>query len=301
MFDLVLRFAPSFHRYCLIRVVGDVGAEATFEALPSGLLPSIVLTLEVDELRTAELRASCLSMLQAWDERWSSAGLDGISVGGMFEVPGEERRSFRLWSPPQNSGAHAMLAAALACFPPHLCRGAVEGPIEILRSYLGLQPAIVVMTGEGPVRLRLAPWLHRKHAHEVEQQIRLLPDVSELIIDAGGIERFGPALPNVLPMALLRKRMPSVRWIARQDAAEALLSSGVAASDIEVASRPRLTDTGHPVVLGGLVVSAPELIALACSGTKIDLTRALREEYRLTVAQAAQAATELVDLIGEFE
>ena len=236
-------------------------------------------------------------MLQAWDKRWSKSGLDGIHVDGTFEISDAVQQSFALWSPRKNSGAHAMLAAALACFPPQLCRGAAEEPIEILRSYFELQPA-VVMTGDDPIRLRLAPWLHRTHFHEVEQLIRSLPDGASLIIDAGGVERFGPALPNVLPMALLRKRLSPVRWIARQDAAAALLASGIAPLAIDTIARARLTNAGHPIVLGGIVVSAPELIELASSGTKIDLTRALRDEHRLTVAQAAQAAAELVDLVG---
>ena len=300
MFDLVLQFAPSFHRHATIRVVGETAAEARFEAPQSGLLPRIALTLEVDAVRSAELRASCMTMVQGWDARWSSSGLDGISVDGTFEGSDEEQQSFRLWSPPKDSGAHAMLAAALACFPPQLCSGAAEGALEILRSYFGLQPAVVVM-GENPFRLRLAPWLHRTHAHEVEQQVRSLPDEEDLIIDAGGVERFGPALPIVLPMALLRKRTSLVRWIARQDASEALLASGVPPSDIESVPRPRLTATGHPIVLGGLVVSSPELVSLARRVAKIDLTRALRDEHRLTVAQAAHAAAELIDLVRESE
>jgi hypothetical protein len=298
MFDLVLQFAPSFHRRCSIRVVGDERSEAMFVAPASGLLPSIALTLEIDEARTAELRASCLGMLQAWDKRWSNSGLDGIYVDGTFEIAGSEPHSFGLWSPPKNSGAHAMLAAALACFPPQLCTGPAEAPLEILRSYFGLQPAIVVID-DGALRLRLAPWLHRTHAQEVELQIRSLPDDADLIIDAGGVERFGPALPNVLPMGQLRKRTSQVRWIARNDATDALLAAGVAPSEVETIPRSRYTATGHPIVLGGLVVSSPELIALAGRGAKIDLTRALREEHRLTVAQAAQAAAELAELVTE--
>ena len=300
MFDLLIRFAPSFHRHCSIRVVGEVGAEATFEASPSGLLPRITLALKVDSLHSARLRSSCESMLQGWDKRWSSSGLDGISVDGTFETSGTEERSFMLWSPPKNSGAHQMLVAALACFPPQSCRGGSEELLEIVRSYFGLQPAVVVMD-ESPIRLRLAPWLHRTHASEVEQHIRSLPDGVDMIIDAGGVERFGPALPNVLPMAQLRERTSPVRWVARKDAAEALLASGVALSDIETVPCSRLTDTGHPVVLGGLVVSSPDLIALARNGAKIDLTRALRIEHGITVAQAAQASAELVDLVGQRE
>jgi hypothetical protein len=298
MFDLDLRFAPSFHRACSIHIVGEVVSEATFEAPPSGLLPRVALTLEVDEAQSTELRASCQSMLRAWDSRWSSHGLDGISVGGTFDDTEAGEQSFRLWSPPKNSGAHTMLAAALACFPPSLCGGPAEGPIDVLRSYFGLQPAFVV-TGEDPVRLRLAPWLHRTHAHEVEQQIRSLPEDGALLIDAGGVERFGPALPSVLPMAQLRKRASSVRWIARGDAAEALRTSGVPPSEIETVPRSRLTDTGHPIVLGGIVISSPESIALARTGARIELTRALRDKHRLTVAQAAQAASELIELISE--
>lgn len=300
MFDLDLQFAPSFHRACSINIIGEVGSEAKFEAPPSGLLPRVALTLKVDEVRSAELRASCQHMLLAWDSRWSSPGLDGISVDGTFDTTEAEPQSFRLWSPPKSSGAHAMLATALGCFPPHLCGGPAEGAIDVLRSYFGLQPAVVV-TGEGPVKLRLAPWLHRAHAHEVEQQIRSLPEGIALLIDARGVERFGPALPNVLPMAQLRKRASSIRWIARDDAAEALRISGVPPSEIEIVPHSRLTDTGHPMVLGGLVISSPESIALARSGAKLDLTRALRDEHRLTVAQAAQATSELIDLISEFE
>jgi hypothetical protein len=300
MFDLLLRFAPSFHRHCSIRVVGEMGAKATFEAPPSGLLPRITLTLEVDSHHSAQLRSSCEGMLQGWDKRWSSSGLDGISVDGTFEISGMEERSFMLWSPPKNSGAHQMLAAALACFPPQSCRGDSGELLEIVRSYFGLQPAVVVM-GESPISLRLAPWLHRTHASEVEQHIRSLPDGVDLIIDASGVERFGLALPNVLPMAQLRGSASSVRWVARKDAAEALLASGVALSDIEIAPCPRLTDTGYPVVLGGLIVSSPDLIALARNGAKIDLTRAIRIEHGITVTQAAQAAAELVDLVEQRE
>lgn len=300
MFDLNLRFAPSFHRTCSIRVVGEAVSEAIFEAPPSGFLPRVALTLEVDERRSAELRASCQGMLQVWDNRWSSSGLDGISVDGIFDDLEAAQQPFRLWSPPNNSVAHSMLAAALACFPPHLCVGAAEGPIEILRSYFGLQPA-VVLTGDGPFRLRLAPWLHRRHAQEVEQEVLSLPDGAAVLIDAEGVERFGPALPSILPMTQLLKRSPSVRWIARDDAVEALRTSGVALSEIETVPRSRLTETGHPIVLGGLVVNSPETIALARASAKIDLIRVLRDEYRLTVAQAAQATSELIDLIRESE
>lgn len=300
MFDLSLRFAPAFHRTCSIRTIGDLCCEATLEAPPSGLLPGIVLTLGVDAADSEQLRASCHGMFQTWDARWSNSGLDGISIDGTFENLHGKPRTFGLWSPPKNSAAHAMLAAALACFPPRLCVGAAEGPIEILRSYLGLQPAVVAM-GEGPIRLRLAPWLHQAQAKEVEQELRSLPEGISLIVDASGIERFGHALPSYIPMSLLRKRSSSIRWIAREDAADALRSAGVPPSEIETVPRSRLTGTGHPIVLGGLVVSDQELFALARSGAKIDLTRALREKYRLTMAQAAQATAELVELMGESE
>lgn len=113
MFNLSLRFAPAFHRACSIHIVGEVGAVATFEAQSSGLLPRVALTIEADAFRSAELRACCQAMFDTWDDRWSKSGLDGISVDGTFEESNAEHRLFRLWSPPKNSGAHAMLAAAL--------------------------------------------------------------------------------------------------------------------------------------------------------------------------------------------
>ena len=300
MFELVLRFAPSFHRHCSIRVIGEADAEATFEAPPSGLLPTVSMTRQVDAGCVAELRAACQAMLQGWDARWSESGLDGIVVDGTLETSDGEERPFMLWSPRKPSAAHAMLVALLACFPPELCNGAAGEQLEIIRSYFDIQPAVAVMGGN-PVRFRLAPWVHRNHAFEVEQCIREMPDEAGIVIDASGVERFGPALPTILPMTYLRKRAASVRWLARLDAAQALLAAGVEPSDLEVVHQPPLTAAGQPIVLGGLVVSSSDLISLARRGAKLDLTRALRQEYRITVGQASQAAAELVELVRQLD
>ncbi len=300
MFELVLRFAPSFHRHCSIHVIGETEAEATLEAPPSGLLPAISMTRKVDAACVAELRAACQAMLQGWDSRWSASGLDGIVVEGILETSDGKESSFMLWSPPRASAAHAMLAALLACFPPELCDGSSGEQLEIIRSYFGLQPAVVVIPGS-PARLRLAPWVHRTHAFEVEQRIRTMPDEADFVIDASGVERFGPALPSILPMTYLRKRASSVRWVARSDVAQALLAAGVEPTDLKVIHQPPLTTAGQPIVLGGLVVSSSDLISLARLGARLDLTRALRQEYRITAQQASQAATELIDLVAAFD
>ena len=141
---------------------------ATFAAPPSGLLPHIALTLEVDADRAAEVHATCQRMLQGWDKQWATPGLDGISVEGTFATSDETGRPFSLWSPPSSSLAHSLVAAVLSCFPPERCNGAAGHLLETVRSHFGLQPAVVVMSGE-PLRVRLAPWLHRTHAAEVDQ------------------------------------------------------------------------------------------------------------------------------------
>lgn len=296
MFDLILHFVPAFHRPSSLRVEGEVTSTAMFEAPPSGLLPRIALTLDVDAERTAELYTCSQKMLQGWEKRWAQPGLDGISVEGTFETSDEPERSFSIWSPPMNSLAHSLVAAALSCLPPQRCNGVPGALLEIVRSHFGLQPAVVVVS-DNPLRLRLAPWLHRTHATEVDRAFRSIPADRELIIDASGMERFGIAIANILPMPEILRRAQAVRWVARQDAAKALLAYGVAPSAVETALPSPLTSTGHPVILGGVVVASADLISLAKEGAKLELTRRLRQEYKLTVAQASQAALELLDSI----
>jgi hypothetical protein len=245
----------------------------------------------------ATLHARCTSMLAQWDERWSQPGCDGITIGGMFDSASSESRLFVLWSPEKRCAAHAMLSAALDCFPFDRCSGVTEELLEIVRSYLELQPPVTI-TNEDPVRLRLAPWVHGNDAYEIETSLRALPEDTDLIIDVSAVERLGRAMLSILPMAQLLNRRGGLRWIAQSVDTNALIAQGVDPSTIEIVQRAPISPTGDPVVLGGIEVSSAELIALAKEGTRIALVRALRQEYGLTISQASMAAGELLDILA---
>lgn len=296
-FDLHLKLHPAFHRHCSIRIEGDDTGLATFEAELTGLLPRVVLTLPVESGHMAVLRARCLSMLERWDEQWSRSGLDGIWIDGMLDSSDSKPRTFKLWSPDSGNVAHAMLSAVLDCFPVEHCNGVTGELLEIVRSYLELQPPVIVIK-EVPLRVRLAPWMHRRDAQEIEKCLSALPEDSDLIVDASGVERFGQGLANILPMTWLLKRIRAVHWIAESVDADALIAYGVEPSTIEIIHHPPISPMGHPIVLGGIVVSSPALVSLASSGTRIELVRAFRQEHRLTIEQASRAAGELINIVA---
>ncbi|NHZ81548.1 hypothetical protein F2P44_20030 [Massilia sp. CCM 8695] len=299
-FDLRLGFAPSFHRGGSIRVEGDVTGAATFEAHPAGLLPRLVFTLPVDARAMAAIHARCSAMLAGWDDRWSESGCDGMRIGGTFASPGVEPRHFSLWSPDHGSAAHAMLCAVFDCFPPERCGGVAEEQLESIRGYLNLQPP-VTWYDEVPLRLRLAPWAHRNNANDIETHVRALSDHCDLIVDLSGFERPSRGLAQILPMHLLLKRNPAVRWRVQGNAGEALIEYGIAASAISAIERAPISEEGHPVVLGGYEVSSPELIALAQDGARLALVSALRREFPMTVLEGAKAAAELIDILNTYQ
>ncbi len=125
-----------------------------------------------------------------------------------------------------------------------------------------------------------------------------MPEDELLIIDASGVERLGAGLANVLPMSLLLERSAEVRWIVGIERVDELVTQGVQPSSIEVVHRAPLTTRGHPIVLGGLVISSPDMIALAMNGARLDLVRELRGEFRLTMEQASRAAKELLAIVA---
>jgi len=297
-FDLILNLTPAFHRPCSIRIEGDATGSATFEACPAGLLPGAALTLSVESAQMQALYASCLHMLSTWDPRWSQAGLDGISIDGVFDTPDAPPQAFTLWSPGKGSTAHAMLAAAMDCFPAERCSGVVDAQLAIIRSYFGLQPPVTVIK-DTPLCLRLAPWVHHTDREAIAKRLSTLAPELDLIIDVSGVERFGRALLNILPMTQLLKRSGSVRWIAQSAEADVLVAYGVAPSAIEVVQRTPISRTGEPIVLGSIAVSSEKLLALANSGAKIELIRAFRQDYpQLTMEQAARAAGELLAILA---
>lgn len=293
-FDLSLSISPSFHRQCAIRILADMEI-AAFEASPIGLLPGAAMTLPVDHERLAIIEASCTSMLSQWDARWSQFGLDGMSVNAVFALPNAAPQAFSLWSPCAGSLPHAMLAATLACFPIDCCSGTAGELLEIVRSYLGLQPPVSVV-GRDPLCLRLAPWIHVKDANELAGIVESLPDDADLVIDTSATERAGPALSRILPVEQLLGRRGALHWIVHRNQAELLVEAGIAPSTIAVVPASRLSSAGEPIVLGGLVVSSPVLLSLAENGGRGELIRAFRAAYPLTMEQAAQAATELLDI-----
>ncbi|MFB9245955.1 hypothetical protein IV454_12205 [Massilia antarctica] len=298
-FDLRLGFAPSFHRGGTIRVEGDVTGAATFEADPTGLLPGLVFTLPVDARGMAAIHDGCSAMLAGWDDRWSESGFDGMCLGGTFASPDVQPRHFSLWSPDQDTAAHAMLRAVFDCFPPERCAGVAEAQLESIRGYLGLQPP-VTMYDEVPLRLRLAPCAHRNDANEIETHVRALPDDCDLIVDVSGLDGLFRALAQILPMDLLLKRSPAVRWRVQGKAGEALIAYGIAASAISTIERAPISEEGHPVVLGGYVISSPELISLAQDGARIALVSALRRQCAMTVLDGAKAAAELIHIMETY-
>ena len=195
------------------------------------------------------------------------------------------------------SAAHAMVAAALDCFPSEHCWGVAGVLLESVRSYFELQRPVTV-TNEVPPRLRLAPWVHRKDANEIEKSLRVLPQDGDLIVDASGVESFGQAVASILPMAQLLGRSGAVHWVVRSVDVDVLIAHGVALSTIEIVQPASISPWGHPIVLGGILVSSSELVDLANRWAKIELVRAFRQEYRLTIEQAAKAAMELIDIVA---
>ncbi|MDQ1816673.1 hypothetical protein RBA41_25565 [Massilia sp. CCM 9210] len=298
-FDLRLGFGPSFHRGGSIRVEGDVTGIAAFEAHPTGLLPGLVFTLPVDARVMAAIHASCSAMLAGWDDRWSVSGCDGMRIGGTFASPDVQPQHFSLWSPNQDTAAHAMLRAVFDCFPPERCGEVAEEQLEIIRSYLDLQPS-VTLYDEVPLRLRLAPRAHRNDANDIETRVRALSDHCDLIIDLSGFERPSRGLAQILPMDLLLKRSRAVHWIVQSNDADALIDYGVDPSAIKTIKRAPISYTGHPMVLGDVVVSSPELISLAQNGTRLALVSAFRKAYPLTVLEGAKAAAELVHIMKTY-
>lgn len=244
----------------------------------------------------AALRSSCEIMLATFDKRWSQFGLDGINIDGVFDSSVSKPQEFSLWSPRAGSVPHMMLAAAFDCFPLEDCKGIAGELLEIARSYFDLQPPITVI-GHNPIRLRLAPWVHAKDASEIERKLQTLSDGDDLFIDVSGMEHCG-ALTRILPVENLLKRTGTVRWKVQSDLLDALITVGVAPSMIEVVHSVPISRTGEPIVLGGIFISSSELISLAKAGKKIELVRALREEFPLTIAQASQAAAELIEIVA---
>jgi hypothetical protein len=297
VFDLRLSISPSFHRNCSIRIEGEITGTATYEAAPVGLLPRATLTLPVAREPMAALRTNCARMVAAWDPRWSQLGLDGISIDVMLDSSNREPQEFSLWSPRAGTAPHMMLAAAFECFPFEHCNGKAGEQLDILRSYFDLQPPAIAF-GHGPMRLRLAPWVHFKDASEIEHQVTMLPDEGELLVDASGMERFGGALARILPVDYLVKRTGGVSWKVHSGHFDELIQAGVEPSLIEVVHPVPLSSKGEPIVLGGIFISSSDLMILAKAGDKRELVRAFRKEFPLTIEQASKAATELMEIVA---
>jgi|GEM_PF-7064105 len=296
-FDLRLNLSPSFHRQCSIRIEGDLTGLAICDAGPSGLLPRFDLTLPVNHEHMAALRSSCESMLAEWDERWSQFGLDGIIIDGVVDFSDSKPQQFSLWSPRAGSSPHTMLAAAFDCFPAEHCSGKAEALFESLRRYFNLQPPAVV-SGHSPMRLRIAPWAHAKNADEIERVVYSIPEGVDLIVDASGMEPPCGALARILPVGHLVKRTGVVSWKVHNDFSDELVRAGVAPSLIELVHSTSITPMGEPIVLGSILSSSSALIPIAKAGNKIELVRAFRREYPLTIEQASKAATELMEIIA---
>ena len=297
IFDLVLNFSPSFHRRCSIRIEGEATGLATFEALPTGLLPRIAHSVPVESEQMAALQKRSSIMLMEWDEQWNRLGLDGISINGVFDSSSSKPQLFSLWSPKEGSAAHTMLAAVFDCFPFDRCSGPAGELLEIVRSYLDLQPPVSIINYK-PTHLRLAPWVHANDACEVESHLRMVADDADLIVDASGVERFCGALTRLLPVEHLLKRRGEVRWIVRSEFSNALIQAGVAQSMIEIAPVIPISRTGEPIVLGGIFVGSSDLISFAKAGERMQLVRSFRKEYSLTIAQASKAAAELLEIVA---
>jgi hypothetical protein len=270
---------------------------ATFEALPTGLLPRIAQSLPVESEHMATLHRRSSTMLMEWNEQWSQPGLDGVSIDGVFDSSNSKPQPFSLWSPREGSAAHTMLAAVFECFPFDRCSGPVGELLEIVRSYLDLQPSVSIINYH-PLHLRLAPWVHANDACEVESHLRMLADDSDLIIDASGVERFCGALTRLLPLDHLLSRRGEVRWIVRSEFSNALIQAGVVQSMIEIVPVSPISRTGEPIVLGGIFVRSSDLIAFAKAGERMELVRGFRKEYSLTIEQAAKAAAELLEIVA---
>ena len=297
IFDLVLNISPSFHRQCSIRIEGEATGLATFEALPTGLLPRITHTLPVKSEQMAALHRRSSIMLMEWDEQWNQLGLDGISINGVFDSSSSKPQLFSLWSPKEGCAAHTMLAAVFECLPFDRCSGPAGELLEIVRSYLDLQPPVSIINYK-PTHLRLAPWVHANDACEVESHLRMLADDGDLIVDASGMERFCGALTQLLPVEHLLKRRGEVRWIVRSEFSNALIQAGVAQSMIEIVPAIPISRKGEPIVLGGIFVGSSELISFAKAGERMQLVRSFRKEYSLTIEQASKAAVELLEIVA---
>ncbi|MGK5056390.1 hypothetical protein ACQ4WY_05555 [Janthinobacterium sp. LB2P49] len=297
IFDLVLNISPSFHRQCSIRIDGEATGLATFEALPTGLLPRIAQSLPVKSEHMATLHRRTSTMLMEWNEQWSQLGLDGINIDGVFDPSNSKTQPFSLWSPREGTAAHTMLAAVFECFPFNLCSGPTGELLEIVRSYLDLQPPVSIINYK-PTHLRLAPWVHANDACEVESHLRMLADDGDLIIDASGMERFCGALTRLLPVDYLLNRRGGVRWMVRSEFSNALIQAGVAQSMIEIVPISPISRTGEPIVLGSIFVDSSDLIAFAKAGERMELVRSFRKEYSLTIEQASKAAAELLEIVA---
>jgi hypothetical protein len=296
-FELHLQITPAFHRPCSIRIEGKVNALTTFEAHSIGLLPRAVLALPVESSRIAILHACCSSMLTQWEDVWSQSGCDGVCIDGIFSSSDAKDQAFMLWSPERGSAGYAMLAAALDCFPFERCSGVAGELLEMVRSYLELQPPVIVLN-EVPLRLRFAPGVHAKDASEIEKILGALPQDGDLIVDLSGVERLGRVLGTILPMVQFLKRRGVVRWLVQSVDTDGLLGHGVEPSTIETVQHVPISAWGNPIVFGGLEISSPELIALAKNGTRIELVSALRRKYGMTIEQAAIAARELLGILA---
>ncbi|MDO8040374.1 hypothetical protein [Janthinobacterium sp. SUN137] len=297
IFDLVLNIYPSSHRQCSIRIEGEATGLATFEALPIGLLPRITHTLPVKNEQMAALHRRSSVMLMEWDEQWRQLGLDGVSIDGVFDSSSSKPQFFSLWSPKEGCAAHTMLAAVFDCFPFDCCSGPTGALLEIVRSYLDLQPPVSIISYK-PMHLRLAPWVHANDAFEVESHLRTLADDADLIVDASGVERFCGALTRLLPVEHLLKRRGEVRWIVGSEFSNALIQAGVAQSMIEIAPVIPISRTGEPIVLGGIFAGSSDLISFAKAGERMQLVRSFRKKYALTIEQASKAAAELLEIVA---
>lgn len=295
---LVLQFSPSFHRQCSIQIEGELtGGLATFEARATGLLPQITLSLAVDAAGMEALHGCCSSMLVAWDPRWSQSGLDGISIEGIFDSSEAYPQAFSLWSPKRSSHGHAMIAAALDCLSVEDCTGVAGELLEIVRDYFDLQPPVTVIN-QLPLRLRFSPSVNAKDTDEIERSLLELPDDVDLIVDVSGMEYLPHALGRIAPIARLLKRPGGLRWIVRDVDADVLIAHDVHPSAIETVPCFPISHRGEPIVLGGIFISSPELIALANTDARVELVRAIRQEYGLTVEQSAKAAKELIEILA---
>ena len=291
--DLIIVFSPSFHRQCSVQIKGNGSGIATFEVPPTGVLPHAALALPLDHAQMDTLRGRCLAMLEALDSERSELGLDGISIDGTYTSPEKGPEQFSLWSPRKGSAAHTMLTAVFGSFPFELYSGAAGKMLEVVRSYFDLQPPAIVVK-ERPLRLRLGPWVHPTNAGEIEKIVAGLPPDADLLVDASGMERSSEALMRILPMDRLQRAAGKVRWIVRDHSLNDLMRFGVPHSMIGTVPSLPITARGEPIVLGGLVVSSPALLSLAKSAAKVELVRAFRNDYQLTVAQAVEAAAELI-------